>query len=297
MRLSEKYVAGLLDSDGHVTVRSRVGAKPDLSIGIGQDVMYNDVLEAIADDFGGYVHVQKSNPKAASWNARGRIARNAAMRLMKYLVCKRDVTAMLLDLVDDAPVLSSEEDVELFRGQVRSIRQNVNKTTANYPSRRWLAGYFDGDGSFAVKVCNKTGYAYPFATILSEPKYACGIELIEKAFGGRMHKSGTNIVWSLSLSQPSKIKQFLPHFAKYLVRKQAQAYFLLGCAENGNLRDGEAIRSAIKALNARQHRLSDPAGHAAELVRGVRFDIEKRRVGRPPGVKETRPRNRTAAAL
>ena len=86
----------------------------------------------------------------------------------------------------------------------------------------------------------------------------------------------------MQLSQPSKATEFLSYFAKDLVIKKPQAYFLLGCAANGNFRDGNAIRDTIKALNSQQHRLSDPAGTAASLVSEIDFGIEKRRQGRPP---------------
>lgn len=289
MPLSDKYMAGFLDADGSIGVRSRVGARPDLIVEVAQRVMYREVPEAYVTTFGGYLR-ERLDGQYVYAAMRGGMARKCVERLKGYLVCKHDFAAGALKLVDEAPVLQTQQDVADVRAQVRALRAVKGQTTANYPPRKWLAGYFDGDGCFSVKVCPKTGYAYPIAAILAAPAYRAGIDLIAKAFGGAIHQAGDNWTWQLQLSQPSKAKEFLEHFAHHLVIKRAQAAFLLGCAVGGNFRDGNAIREHVKALNSQQHRLSDPAGHAASLMQQVRFDIPKRRLGRPPGVIELRPR-------
>lgn len=292
--LSEKYMAGFIDADGHLSVRARVGARPDLELSVAQDVLYLDILEAIQGEFGGAIRTRLDD-RHAELQLRGGPARKAFERLKKYLVLKRDQAELYLDLVDRGVVLKDADAVKAVRARVKEIRQYGATREPNYPSRKWMAGYVDGDGSFNVKVCRKTGYAYPTLSILAAPNYVVGLTLLHKAFGGKLQGLGQNAIWSVSLSQPSKIEQVLGHCAPYLVRKKAQAYFLLGCASNGNLRDGDAIHRTIKALNAQQHRLSDPAAHAATLVRGIRFDIDKRPQGRPVGVIETRPRMRKAS--
>lgn len=292
--LSEKYLAGFVDADGHFSVRARIGARPDLEFAVAQDAGFKEPLLALQEEFGGIIR-EKHGGVHVELCMRGGPARKAFERLKKYLVLKRDQAERFLDLVDRGVVLKDEADVKAVRERVREIRAYGAIHEPNYPSRKWMAGYVDGDGSFTVKVCRKTGYAYPALTILAAPNYIVGITLLHKAFGGRIQAIGKNAVWTVSLSQPSKIEQVLGHCAPYLLRKQAQAYFLLGCAKGGNLRDGEAIHRTIKALNAQQHRLSDPASHASSLISQVRFDIPKRSQGRPPGVVETKPRARKAA--
>lgn len=287
--LSEKYIAGFVDADGHLSVRARLGARPDLTFSVAQSVEYIDILKDIQEQFGGFIR-PKADGAHAELCLRSGPARKAFERLKKYLVLKRDHAELFLDLVDRGTVVQNEAQVAAIRARVKEIRAYGATRQPNYPSRKWMAGYVDGDGSFTCKVCKKTGYAYPTLTILAAPNYLVGITLLQKAFGGRIQAMGSNAVWSVSLSQPSKIEQVLSHCAPYLIRKQAQAYFLLGCAKGGNLRDGETIHRTIKALNAQQHRLSDPAAHAAELIRSVRFDTPKKTQGRPPGVIETKPR-------
>lgn len=294
---TEKYMAGFVDADGYIGVRCRVGARPDIEFQVSQRVAYRDILDRIADEFGGQVRVRQiAKGEYAQVDLRGGPAVKAAERLAKYAVMKGPWMRAALDLVRNAPVLKTREDVQAFREQWKALKREASSTERNYPSRKWLAGYFDGDGSFSVKVCSKTGYAYPTAAILAEPHMASGIRLLEKAFGGRICtvKSG-NLLWQLPLSQPSKIKQFVGFFAQHLQIKKAQAYYLLNLADGGNLRDGVTIQGHMKGLNAQQHRLSDPASVAAEFTREVNFDITAKPVGRPKGVIESKPRLRKAA--
>lgn len=258
---------------------------------MAQSVGFQDPLLFMQSEFGGVLRY-KHGGQHAELCLRGGPARKAFERLKKYLVLKQDQAERYLDLVDRGVVLKDETAVKEVRRRVKEIRQYGATHQPNYPSRKWMAGYVDGDGSFVVSVDPKTGYAYPKLTVLAAPNYLVGITLLQKAFGGKIQGIGENAVWNLHLSQPSKIAEVLGHCAQHLYRKTAQAYFLLGCAKGGNLRDGETIRRTIQALNAQQHRLSDPAATAAHLLQQVRFDIEPRHRGRPVGVKELRPRRK-----
>lgn len=294
--VTEKYMAGFIDADGHLSVRARVGARPDLVVSIAQEEWFVEPLQELQQEFGGIIRT-KHNGEHYELCLRGGPARKLVERLKKYLVLKQDQAVRFLELVDSSNVLHTPDEVAQVRTHVSEIRRTPAAREPNYPSRKWMAGYIDGDGSFTVKVCKKTGYAYPALRVLAAPNYCVGVTLLHKAFGGRLQAIGENIVWSVSLSQPSKIEQVLGHCALHMRKKQAQAYFLLGCAKGGNLRDGETIHRIIKALNAQQHRLSDSAAVASELVKDVRFDIPKRPQGRPVGIVETRPRRKRQSNL
>jgi hypothetical protein len=293
---SEKYMAGFIDADGHFSVRARIGARPDLEFSVAQAVGFQEPLLELQKEFGGVIRLRHDG-QHAELCMRGSPARKVFERLKKYLVLKQDQAERFLDLVDRGVVLKTEADVAAVRQRVKEIRSYGATREPNYPSRKWMAGYVDGDGSFVVKVCKKTGYAYPNLTILAAPNYFVGITLLHKAFGGRVQAIGQNAIWSVSLSQPSKIEQVLGHCAQHMFRKQAQAYFLLGCAKSGNLRDGETIHRIIKTLNAQQHRLSDPTAEAHKLLQEVRFDIDGRMRGRPKGVIEIQPRRKRQSKL
>lgn len=277
--MNEKYIAGLIDADGHISVRARADARPDLEVSLAQAVSYVALLEYAQTQFGGRLRIRHDG-KHAELCMRAGPARKCLERLKKYMVLKRHHAERMIELVDRQIVLHSRDDVLRVREEVKQIRRYGADRLPNYPARKWLAGYFDGDGSFAVKRCKKTGYAYPTASILAAPNYTGGLVLLQQAFGGRICAVGQNALWQLQLSQPSKAREFLGYFAKHLHIKRDVAYFLLGCAEY-NFRDGTTIRDTVKALNSQQHRLSDPEGAAAKALRNVNFDIPRRRQGWP----------------
>jgi hypothetical protein len=278
--LSEKYMAGFIDADGYLGVRCRIGAKPDLIFEISQHEKFAFVtLKPIMEEFGGQVRTKLEKYKVLSMRCGP--ARKLYERLAKFLVIKHDIAIEYLNFVDHADITKEKKEVDLYRRIVKDIKkQGRTSPLPNYPSRKWLAGYFDGDGCFSVSV--KGGYAYPVAAILSAPHLNAGIELTRKAFGGTMCtlKDG-NQLWQLALTDPSKCISFLEFFSQYLVEKKAQAYFLLGCARNGNFRDGKSIRESMLTLHAQQHRLSNPEQVASEYVDRIRFDIPKKQIGRP----------------
>ena len=279
--MNEKYIAGLIDADGHLSVRTRIDATPDLEISIAQRTKYLDVLKQIQDEFGGTIRrKQNADYDNSELQMRCGPARKCMERLKKYMVLKRHHAEMFIDLVDNASVLKTQEDVQRIRRRVKEIRRYGANRLPNFPAKKWLAGYVDGDASFNVKVCSKTGYAYPSISIMAAPNYEAGIVIIQQAFNGKICSVKNNALYQLQLP-PSKAKQFFEYFAKYLIIKKPQAYYLFECAKNGNYRDGDTIREHIKLLNdAQQHRLSDSVEEAILLARKVNFSIDAKWVRR-----------------
>lgn len=294
--MSEKYLAGFLDADGHLSIRTRKGATPDMEVSVAQRPDFAAPLVELRDMFGGVIR-EKYSGEYLELQMRCGPAVKCAERLKKYMVLKQHHAEQYLDMVFHAPVLRTDSEVLEFRKKVKAVRREPCKTKRNFPPRKWMAGYIDGDGSFAVKKCKKTGYAYPFLTILAAENYTPGIELIQKAFGGAIRISGTNSILQLQLSNPSKAKQIIRYCGKYLQKKYDVARFILECAKNGNFRDGEAIRSTVSALNSQQHRLSDSTGTVDRLIDNIKFDIPKKSLGRPVGVKEAHPRRKRQSNL
>lgn len=272
--LTEKYLAGLIDADGYVGIRARQGARPDCDVELSQRAQYREVVESLVERFGGHFRIREINcAQYASACLRGGPALKLIERLSKYAVIKRPWMNAARELVQSSGVLATQDEVLAFRQEWKRRKREASNTERNFPSRKWLAGYFDGDGSFVIQR-NVSG-AYGMATIMSEPHLGCGVRLICNAFGGHIREERGNLLWTLYLP-PSKIREFVGYFADELVIKKAQAYYLLRVASGGNLRDGEIIRTHMQHLNAQQHRLSDPAGYAAQLARSVRFDLPRR---------------------
>jgi hypothetical protein len=53
--MNEKYLAGFIDADGHLSARARKGARPDLELSIAQRAEYRDVLDYAQRLFGGAI--------------------------------------------------------------------------------------------------------------------------------------------------------------------------------------------------------------------------------------------------
>lgn len=260
--LSEKYIAGFLDADGSIQVawrhntdeNKRKGvARGYLSLEFTQMTRNDEVLQRIKNAIGGCI-VVNTERESSTLKLLGSEAVKVLSRLEKYLVVKRHYARVVLELVGkDLPLDQAKAFLKAQR--------KVKGTLPNYPSRKWLAGYFDGDGSFQVRIGKGRTAAQPVASVTASAYDAEGVELLAKCFGGSLavkNNGGDDLTcWTLTMP-PSKVKQFVGYFAAELIAKQDQARFLLGCAEMGHFRDGESIKSALKQLKAQPHRLSEP---------------------------------------
>jgi hypothetical protein len=181
-----------------------------------------------------------------------------------------------------------------FAEELQAMKRDPQRTSERaveriIPMMEERDGRTDVHASLVVKVCKKTGYAYPSLRVLAPPNYLAGLQ---KSFGGQLQAMDSNPMWTVSLSQPEKIEQVLEQCAPLLGRKRNAASFLLMCAMAGNLRDGTTIHEAIKALNAQPYDASKSDVKVEEWLQKVRFDLPKRPQGRPTGIIEVKPRSR-----
>jgi hypothetical protein len=278
--LSEKYLAGLLDSDGAFGVRffrrAEGDFRPAAYMEISQAPRNDLVLHLLKEQFGGTVSYRNGTTgygaeNAASWCASHTLAKKLMARVEKYLVVRRPRVRLYLKYLEENPRVSAEM-LPLHQAQLRDIRQICGEVP-NYPSRAWLAGYFDGDGCFASRI-SKAGYAYLSLRITEHISANTGLLLLQKAFGGEIYyHCGEHLpTWVLHLP-PSKAIQVVGHFAKHMIVKRAQAYYVLGCAKGGNYRDGHTIHADLRQLKAQGQRLNDGAVDVSPMLAKVRFDV------------------------
>lgn len=254
-RLSEKYIAGFFDADGTVGLTFRKDCKrPQLSVSFSQKTSQDAVLYMIQEVAGGSVRQNITNGVSYSMlQIYGSTAIAFLNRIKNHLVIKRHYANVCLDMANK-PVT----DVEAAKQYLKQQRRVRSLPLPNFPPRKWLAGYFDGDGCLSVQSLSKPGAATLVAVIAASDYDLEGIEIIHKNFGGNIFdvRDGSVKQWRLAMA-PSKAKQFLSYFAKHLVTKRDQAEFILGCAEMNHFRDGRNIKAALKALKAHDHRLSE----------------------------------------
>ena len=284
--LSEKYIAGFLDADGSFGidfVKKRTGYFPRFNLSFSQETKKDKVLHLIKESVGGDGYLDSVKGRV---NPQSRLTLQyvkAVMllsRIKKYLVIKRQYADYLIDYYNEMKGPYTAEEIKGIKKHLKESRKTLVSLMQNHPTRKWLAGYFDGDGCVAYSYRKKTGCIYISVRITTEPAYIVSLELISKAFGGKIYKESKKEdeypVWVLHLP-PSKAKQFLGYFAKHSIVKKDQLYFVLGCAKGGNFRDGQTIRQSIKQLKAQEQRLSGQNVDVSRLVNNVSFDIELKR--------------------
>lgn len=273
-RLSEKYVAGFLDSDGSIQVVLRADCNyPMISLAFSQSTDQDEVLHLIQRDYGGALTYSAARAagdpggkaSAATTLALGsKASRMLLSRIHKHLVVKRRYAEVCLDVIKEKV---TKDDHERVRAYLKVQRQIPSTYMPNYPSRKWMAGYLDGDGCFSVQRLSKLGNASLILHVAAAKYDEIGIRLLQKAFGGRLHDmcSGRVTQWCLPFP-PSKAKEVLNFCGQYLVVKRDQAEFVKGCAEMGHYRDGSSIKAALKQLKAHPHRLSEPNADVSAML-------------------------------
>lgn len=270
--ISEKYLAGFLDSDGGISFYGiHEGWKPGLNLTWSQKTEQDEVLKLIQKDHGGKFGIVKINGVEYSHlTLINKQASKILYRIKKYLVIKRYFVEFCLE-ASEHKVLNVKE----FKRNLKAQRKVKSLPIPNYPSRKWLAGYLDGDGCFSIRYMGKHGACNPILHVACADYDTEGIEVIHKAYGGAIHdmRNGKCRQMIISLN-PSKMIQIFDRAAKYMVVKQDQAQFLLSCAKMGHYRDGKFIKETLKQLKAQPHRLNEPRVNVSELAAEVK-DLPK----------------------
>jgi len=241
MILSDKYIAGFLDADGSIYVqRNKL-----LCVEFYQKQSNDGVINMIRDRLvpGSKIYTKCGKRRgmlsiASRLSITGQRAVDIACRLKPYIVTKR-------------------ARLNRFLSELEFTERIGTNSMPIHPTRKWLAGYFDGDGCIHASVCRNGGSASISLSIDGHSSEIEGLLLVKKAFGGRIFKRGDNgSRWEIK-ADAAKSKAFLGYFAKHLIIKREQAYFILGCAAMGHFRDGETIHDVLRVMKAHPHRLSD----------------------------------------
>lgn len=277
--ISEKYIAGFLDADGSLGLAwskvDRADSNPKmkrgyLSVSFSQITSQDKVIHLIQERIGGCISYRKE-PEETRLRLTGKKAVAVLNRIKKYLVIKKHYANVLLDVCGG---VYNRAEMNRYLKEQRKIR---SLPLPNFPPRKWLAGYFDGDGCISVRLPKDRKSVQPTVGISASSFDTEGLEIIHKSFGGLLHdheaKRSHLKRWLLTMP-PSKAKQFLGYFAKHLINKREQAYFILGCAEMGHYRDGRTIKLALKQLKAQPHRLNESnicAAHYLKEVKDISF--------------------------
>lgn len=216
--IDAKYFAGFVDADGslglHVQKRdnNRYGLYPKVQI--GQLTFRDQNLKELADKYGvGLTY--KPDAEMSFVSLVGTKARRFIEMIKEHLVIKDELAEYLLTLPNEV----SNEELKAIKKVVKGLRKK-NFPTKNHPSRKWLAGYIDGDGCIYGLV-KSTGTLCTKLVVASSTDAQAGLRLIQKAFGGNIRVKSNSSYYELHLGT-SKIQELYHFCGKHLRIKKTQ---------------------------------------------------------------------------
>lgn len=274
--LSAKYIAGFFDADGSVHVVFHTDCvTPQLRIGFSQATEQDEVLQRIHAEWCGCISYMKVKGKSYthltfSGNKQCTMLLN---RVRQFLVIKRHYVDVCLDVCSRK---LGREEVIRTKAYLQIQRKQRAVPLPKHPTRKWLAGYIDGDGCISVTALRKPGGQAAMVLHIAASDFDTeGIEVIKTAFGGAIHNMCDGRVRQYVLSlQASKINEVFSDIVDDMIVKQDQARLILKCAAMGHLRDGENIKAALRHLKAHPHRLNEPKPDVDVLFATIR-DLPK----------------------
>lgn len=213
-----KYFAGFVDADGslllHVQKRDndRYGLYP--KVNIGQLTFRDNNLKELAAYFSVNLYYRKE-ANMTLLDLTGRKAHRFIELIVQHLVIKDELAKYLLALPQEV----SKEELKAIKSVIKNLRKK-DTPTKNHPSRKWMAGYIDGDGCFYGKTTS-TGVLNTKLIIASSADALAGLNLIKKAFGGSIRIKGNSSHYELHLGV-SKTKELYEFCGKHLRIKKTQ---------------------------------------------------------------------------
>lgn len=252
--IDEKYTAGFVDADGSIGIfpvklvdgNYRIHAK----VQIGQLAKNDITLQDVAKEYDVAVR-DKTQPNGAIFSTVELTGNKATMflnRIGKHLVIKDELAKYVVSLqgatVDARTLTSIKKIVKLLR------KKDV--PTKQHPSRKWMAGYVDGDGCFYARVSAK-GILNSKLVVATSADALAGVELIKKAFGGNIRVVGNTAHLEIFLSS-TKVKELYGYFGAHLRNKKSQmilAHDFIGSGKHSRQRGAtiETLKQFCEVLS------------------------------------------------
>lgn len=269
--LSPKYIAGFFDADGSISVVFVSTTQyPQLRMGFSQATKQDEVLHRIHEEWGGCLSVATIGGEQYTrldWSGNKQCSM-LLNRIKQFLVIKRHYAEVCLDVCSRR---IEKDEIEKVREYLKIQRRQKSLPLPKHPSRKWLAGYVDGDGCVSVTRIHATSGLPSLTLHIAASEYDTeGIEIIQKQYGGRINDMCGGRVRQYQLAlQPSKVIELFSEVAASMIVKRDQIELLLKCAAMGHFRDGKNIKAALKHLKAHPHRLSEPKPDMGLLLKQI----------------------------
>jgi hypothetical protein len=243
--LSAEYLAGLFDGEGCIDVqrmyprdgKGRLYVRPRVRLCMSDSA--TPLLQKLHASFGGHLTARAAtseNQQSSSsleWLS-ARDIRSILNLILPHLALKAEQAKLALWWLDHAKGRQTtagypgmERARAAFAEELQAMKRDPQRTSERaveriIPMMEERDGRTDVHASLVVKVCKKTGYAYPSLRVLAPPNFLAGLQ---KSFGGQLQAMDSNPMWTVSLSQPEKIEQVLEQCAPLLRRKRNAASF------------------------------------------------------------------------
>lgn len=219
-----KYLAGLLDADGSLSLSFRCDENKEgrYYVGLNLRLASSDAVDqrgfvsALPQDTGmGTISRYGSKRQYISWNISKRSHLEMVLpRLIKHMVIKAQHWQYLLDVWregrKESKTCSTEERIALTAASKESRRLRVGPIRPkNHPTWAWLAGYLDGDGWYTYTSGVYKGYRQWRMEVgaCSHINDAGVLEFLQRSFGGRIkcHSQSNNaMVWKRALGYQNR---------------------------------------------------------------------------------------------
>lgn len=229
-----KYMSGLMDADGslmfHFTkYKDRFTVKLKLVLQQSLSIDHNGGYINRLKEYGGFVQFIKIAADDNNWADANRwtVTHSTELntlipRLSKHMVIKAKHWMAMLDKLNSIYGRSvTEEEMNELKEFALTSRKNVGPLKPKtHPTWAWVAGYADGDGCYFMRTRKKGNSIWKELqlSVVSHDDDKIGLELLEKAFGGRLRKSPNEntYIWTRSLGINDRT--FAIHFLRKMQR-------------------------------------------------------------------------------
>lgn len=228
-----KYLAGLLDADGSLSFKFRVGRNtedrsyPSLMLSLASSRAVDKVgfVESLPVITGmGVYSLYGADQQFSRWDVAKRADLEMLLpRLIKHMVIKGKHWNWMLETWREmrGVLLTPQERMELA---ARSKESRVSRVgplkPKNHPTWAWLAGYLDGDGWYRFNTLPNRDCMMMQIGAVAHMNDVSVLHFIQTAFGGSVRDHGQTpncFVWTVGIGvkNRSRALNMLPNLTKH----------------------------------------------------------------------------------
>ena len=231
-----KYLAGLLDADGCLSLDSHRSYDDKVRVSLKLSVVAADSIDRHGfvkslPKLTGMGQTHRTYDKYTTWTVCHRADLESILpRIIKHMVIKARHWQWLLDFWRDwrsqekgQKSMSESEWQLLYEQYKQSRRTNIGPLKPkNHPTWAWLAGYLDGDGCYSFRTSKNNNMRLSVTAHISD---ASVLVFLQKSFGGTIkdnpNRPNVKVWWrGLGPSHAGFALRFLPRLVKHSYLKK-----------------------------------------------------------------------------